>query len=61
MRRVEDFADSICQLLSCEQLVWLYNLALAMDPLLKLYWVEPRTHAGEVFHSASWCSQNILM
>jgi hypothetical protein len=61
MRRVGDPADSVCQLLSCEQPVWLYNLALAMDPLLGLYWVEPRTHAGEVLHLRLVVSQNILM
>jgi hypothetical protein len=33
MRTVEDRADPICQLLSREQPLGLYDLALAMDPL----------------------------
>src|SRR5215216_7404357 len=41
MWTVEDPADPICQLVSREQPVGLYDLALAMDPL-GLYWVEPR-------------------
>src|SRR5215212_532005 len=42
MRTVEDPADPICQLVSCEQSVGLYNLSLAVYPL-GLYGVKPRT------------------
>src|SRR5687767_9402511 len=41
MRTVKDPADPLGQLVSREQAVGLYNLALAMDPL-GLYRVEPR-------------------
>jgi hypothetical protein len=40
MRTVENPADSICQLVSCEQPAGFDHLALAMDPL-GLYRVEP--------------------
>src|SRR5918995_3761333 len=46
MRTVEDPADPICQLVSREQPLGLYDLALAMDPL-GLHRVEPRALLGQ--------------
>jgi hypothetical protein len=46
MRTVEDQAYSLSQLVSSEQSVRLYNLALAMDPL-GLHRVEPRALFGQ--------------
>jgi hypothetical protein len=46
MWTVEDPADSLSQLVSCEQLLRLYNLALAMNPL-GLHRVEPRALFGQ--------------
>src|SRR5215211_752284 len=46
MRTVEDPADPICQLVSRKQPGWLYDLALAMDPL-GLHGVEPRALDGQ--------------
>src|SRR5918993_1448445 len=46
MRTVEDRADPICQLVSREQPLGLYDLALAMDPL-GLHRVEPRALLGQ--------------
>src|SRR5215213_6308964 len=46
MRTVEDRADPICQLVSREQPLGLYDLALAMHPL-RLHRVEPRALFGQ--------------
>src|SRR5829696_1941507 len=46
MRTVEDRADPICQLVSRQQPLGLYDLALAMDPL-GLHRVEPRALFGQ--------------
>src|SRR5918993_4278836 len=46
MRTVEDSADSLGQLVSREQPLGLYDLALAMDPL-GLHIVEPRALDGQ--------------
>src|SRR5215207_1325784 len=46
MRTVEDRADPICQVVSREQPLGLYDLALAVDPL-GLHRVEPRALLGQ--------------
>src|SRR5215207_2687171 len=46
MRTVEDRADPICQLVSRQQPLGLYDLALAVDPL-GLHRVEPRALLGQ--------------
>src|SRR5215207_4726593 len=46
MRTVEDPADPLGQLVSCEQSVGLYNLALAVNPS-GLYGVQPRALLGQ--------------
>src|SRR5215210_851247 len=46
VRTVEDRADPMCQLVSRQQPVGLYDLALAMDPL-GLHRVEPRALLGQ--------------
>src|ERR671939_1074862 len=46
MRTIEDSADSLGQLVSGEQPLGLYDLALAMDPL-GLHRVEPRALLGQ--------------
>jgi hypothetical protein len=46
MRTIEDRADSFCQLMSREQPLGLYNLALAMNPL-GLHRVEPGALLGQ--------------
>src|SRR5215212_947114 len=55
MRTIEDHADPICQLVSREQPVGLYHLALGMDPL-GLHRVEPRALLG---HKAAYDPHSI--
>src|SRR5215208_336496 len=59
MSTTEDLADSICKLVSREQLVRLSHLSLAVNPL-GLYGVEPRAllgkQAGHYAHSTSFAA-----